>query len=99
MKKLKNGLYATMNLVIIPIRLCIFRKQGSVCLVCINPAFDSLENQTKLEKLNEMNARLDREQQEKVELLNLTVRQKQWGQYRLGIIAGLATLMLLLIIY
>jgi len=63
------------------------------------PLDDSLNTQSNLEKLAYMDALLDSEQQEKVELLKVTIRQKERGQYGLGVIGLLAALILLLTIY
>ena len=60
---------------------------------------DSMDRKVKLDELAALEAQLDEEQKKKVELLNLTVKQKEASRIRLGIIGLLSVLLLLVIIY
>ncbi|MEL6864812.1 MAG: ATP-binding protein [Bacteroidota bacterium] len=63
------------------------------------PLRDSIEEQTRIDRLAYLDAQLDREQQDKIELLNLTIAQKETSRYWIGVIAVLVALILSLLLY
>ena len=63
------------------------------------PQRDSLYEFERIERFSELEALLDEEQKEKVNLLNTTIEEKEKSQWQLGIIGLLILSMLLLLLY